>query len=342
MKLSQAAKDEKEIAIFPRTKRSDAVFGKDINEFERIKGRITHHLCTPFIKEMEFIDYCSFAKMPGIWLGSCKRKGTTIEKVVKKSRTKIIVYNHKEHLVKNCLRQLLRQEFEKFFGKCSYSMNYYKDLLRIVIPYEDDYLIALNVKPQIIADDFRHFEQDYYRIIAEKMEELKKICVEKLHKIHEEKITIEEIFANFFSDEPKLSELLAKISPKIRYVSIGTIGGIPLARFVNTDDDLFLDVFDEFEYFIEIASGLKMKDKFESLFGQTKFNLTVHENIAVMSMPMGRNFFAMMTLDKKITNTEDSNVEKMLDDEFYFPKPMSQIFDFIKNKLDVVYITTDL
>jgi len=341
MKLSQAGKDEKEIAIYPRAKRSDAEFGKDINEFERIKGRITHHLCIPFIKKMEFIDYCSFAKMPGIWLGSCKRNGTTIEKEVKILMTKI-KYNHKEHVVKNCLRQLLRREYEKFFGKCSYSMNYYKDLLRIVIPYEDDYLFILNVKPQIIADHFKHFEQDYYRIIAEKMEELQKMCVEKKHKIKEEKITNDKILDDFFYGEPKLGELLAKIGPKMRYVSIGITDGTPLARFVNTDDDLLLDKFDEFEYFIETAAGLKMKDKFESLFGQTKFNLTVYEDVAVMSMPIGRNFFTIMTLHNKINNKKASDSEKTFDKEFYFPKPMEQIFDFIEDELDMDYIPTDL
>jgi len=340
-KLSQSAKDEEEIATYPSPDDSDAEFGKPVYEFERIKGRITHHFCIPIIKKFAFIDYCSFAKMPGVWFASSKREGVTIPKSN--------VYNHKQHVVKNCLRQLIRKEYEDFFGKCHYSMTKYENNFRISLPYKKNFLIALNVQSETLNKDFSQLDQNYYCTVVQKMEKLKDLCKKKSQLFVKGKISSTEMLEDFFSTTPKhlpkLREELIKtnFNKKMRYISIGTIDGIPLARFLNTIERPLLDEFDEFEYFIETASAIKMRDHFSSFFGGTKFNLAVYEKIAVLTIPIpDTKFFALITMDNKMKDDKVSEDQNKCDHDFYFPKSLNDIDDFIKNELDVDYLTAHL
>jgi len=325
---SQAVKDEKEIATYPSSDGSDDEFRKPVYESDRIEARIKQNFCIPLFEKHNFIVYCSFAKMPGIWLASWKREGYEFP-----SRS----YNPTKHVIKNCLRQLARKEYEHFFGKCYYSMTNYNNIVRIVIPHKKIFLIALNAQLKIMKDDFRQLDQDYYRGVVQKIEELKEKCTMKSQLFKEEKISSADMLKDFFSDEPKnlleLNESLKNIdfNKKMRYIAIGTREGIPLARLVNTNKPMLLSKFDEFEYFIENASGIKMRDHFSSIFGGTKFNLVVYEKIAAMTIPVADEFFVLAIFDNKMKDKEASPDEKKCEHNLYFPESMTAINKFIKN-----------
>jgi len=341
-KVNHTTEDEKENTLSSSSNDMNTKFGKPIYDFDRIKERVTYHFCNPILAEFKFVDHCSFAKMPGVWLASKKSEE---EKSKSTNLNKIIAYNYKEHIVKNCLRQLLRKKYQHAFGKCCYSMTNYNKILRVTIPYEKKFLIILNLQLKIM-DEFDKLQECYCKVI-QTMEKLKELCNRKLQSFNNVEITSVEMLNDFFSKNPKhfpeLRKLLKDVEyKKMRYISIGAVNGIPLERLVITKERLLLDDFDEFEYFIETASGIKMRDNFSSFFEGTKFNLVVYEKIAVMTIPIpDTDFFALVTLD---VNNEDS---KNFDDEkkrdsFYFPDSMKKLFDFIDDELDAESIIGDL
>jgi len=344
-KVNHTTKDEKENMMSSDSDGMNTKFGKPIYDFDRIKERVTYHFCNPIIDKIDFVDHCSFAKMPGVWLASKKREEETSKSTNLKNKT--IAYNYKEHIVKNCLRQLLRKEYEHAFGKCCYSMTNYNNILRVTIPYGKKFLIILNLQLKIM-DEFNQLSQECYCKVIQTMEKLKELCNMKLQSFNNGEITSVEMLDDFFSKTPKhfpeLRKLLRDVNfnKKIRYISIGTVNGIPLERLVITKERLLLDDFDEFEYFVETASGIKMRGNFSSFFGGTKFNLVVYEKIAVMTIPVpDTDFFVLVTLDANNGDGKDFDDEKKRD-SFYFPDSMKKLFDFIDDKLDADSIIGDL
>jgi len=316
-----------------KDKKLKSEFAKPVYESDRIKARIKHNFCIPIVKEHNFIHECSVAKMPGILLASFKS-----ETYNPPSES----YDPEEHVTKNCLRQLARKEYEHFLGKCYYSMTSYKNTVRITIPHKKNFLIILNTQSSIMEDDFMQLVQNYYWNVVQKIEKLKLKCTTKLQLFNEGEISRKEMLEDFFSDEPKnrpeLNASLKKIgfNKKMRYIAIGTEDGIPLARVVNVNEPLLLPKFDEFEYFIETAAGITMRDKFSSILGGYKFNLVVYEKIAVLTIPeTDKKFFTLVTFDNKMKDKEASKYERDCEHEFYFPKLMDKITKFI-TKYDVM------
>jgi hypothetical protein len=231
----------------------------------------------------------------------------------------------------------------------------YESLLRISIPFEKDFMIILNMEPKILAD-FPQLIHSYYAPIIQRKKKLVLECNKKLEKIKKEKIKKSELVADFFSSKSKPSELQclledlvstnSETKKRIRYVSIGTLDGIPLARYVKKGVNLLLNPYDEFEYFIESISRMRMRQNIIKIFGNVQFTLSVYERTAILTIllsnldPTYPKLLILVSLEN-LMNDEDDKLRE-IDKEFYLPKSsIRQIFDFIDTQ-NMEYITTGL
>jgi hypothetical protein len=221
-------------------------------------------------------------------------------------------------------------------------MTDYGNILRITRPYEKNFLIILNLQPKI-RSEFEQLQEFYCKVI-QTMEQLKDLCNRKLQLFNNGEITSDEMLADFFSKIPKhFPELRRSLQDvtfdeRVHYISIGTVDGIPLERLVITEESSLLDDFDEIEYFIETAAGIKMRNMFSLHFDDIKFNIVVYEEIAIMTIPIPNTDFFVLIALKMNKKDDDDSYDEENDDEFfdklYFPKSLKRTFLFIKKKLD--------
>ena len=319
----------------------DSSWTKDtLDEFYNNNRRITFKLCWPIINENPFVDYCAFIQFPAKWLASCVRwnREERFFPKLKKFEKNLVFKNYEdyksqEHAAESCYRYLLRHDFEKkYLGKCCYLMTKYKNLCRLSIPHDERFMIILNVKS--------HFVNPYVDLVNElvpdfknKMESILPMCREKLNciadieKTTENQLSRKDVLWDFFSSKPFNKKLSAefkawfKQNKIIQYASIGTIDGIPLARYEKEMGKRLLISYDEFAFFIESTHQQNQRKKLEGIFGEVNFTISVYEKLIELTVPIGDQFL----LSVGILHDDFSR-------ERFFSSEMNQLFESIEKK----------
>lgn len=367
--LVRSQKNEEFMVIFsPNEKERDNAEKKRLmTEFFRINKLITYGFCIPLLNNLNSVYYCGFAELPGRWLASCVRHNIINRKDL---HPLIDSYDKQEHLLYSCLTHTLHLEFEKYLGKCLYSITSYERLLRISIPYENDFLVTLNLYPESFTD-FKNFFAPFYEQIKKENKKLVELCV-KENAFIEQKDSEEFVPYFFNTSNSELANLLRNCfinDNRVRYVATCGYRGLqlPLARYKRKDVELYLTPYEQIEYLIECGEGLKLREKFTEFFGPINFFVTVYEKATTLVIPVG-DFFVLISFDidklrkkafdyypqklseeekKKLSEKEKeiiSEEEEELLEEFsyYYSDSVHEIFKFIKDENRMEHITVGL
>ena len=299
-----------------------------MTEFYRNNRRITFKLCWPMINENELVYYCTFVELPGKWVASCVRWCEWEQKIFPQlEKYKKILnltkesYDSQAHAAESCYRHMVRQNFEKkYLGKCSYSVTFYQDLTRISIPYDERYMIILNVENK--------FRESYGKLLSDCLSQfliykdtIIELCDEKTEKIKSHNIPADKILWDFFSSNPKMEHLVDifkccfKTNEHIHYASLGTIEGIPLVRYEHDMSKRILISYDEFEFFIEATHRQKRRKNISEIFGDVVYTITVYEKLVEFNIPVEKNLLLVITMENNVSSKQR-----------FFPQPMDKIF----------------
>lgn len=106
-------------------------------------------------------------------------------------------------------------------------------------------------------------------------------------------------------------EMLLKLSPKIRFVSIINEFGRTLAGKLRKGTVPLFNVEEaRNEFFIE-ATTTRLRRNFESSIGKMEFTLTVNEKVMILIMPTtSANRVYYFTLDRRTTLPEISEIKE--------------------------------
>ena len=304
-----------------------------MTEFYRNNRRITYKLCWQMIDENDLVYYCAFVEFPGKWLASSVRWCEWEQKIFPKLKKykKILnltkkSYDSQAHAEESCFRHLVRQDMEKYLGKCSYSVTFYQKLTRISIPHEEKFMIILNVENE--------FKESYDKLHTDCLSQfliykntIINLCNEKIKKIKSHNIPEDKILWDFYSSDPTMKNLADtfkccfKTNENINYASLGTIEGIPLVRYEPDMKKRILISYDEFEFFIGATHRQKRREKISEIFEEVDYTITVYDKLVEFNIPLEKEFLLVIIMENNISSKQH-----------FFPPPIATIFDTIKKR----------
>ncbi|QLH02678.1 hypothetical protein C5F47_03430 [Nitrosopumilus cobalaminigenes] len=178
-------------------------FDELVTAFYKENRRLTYKLCKPIVSLHDDIFYCGVGKMPGKWIASAiqhKDKSFLVGKKPIKSLSlgsniwDSKIYSRQQHLVESSTRHLMRRELEHFLGNCKYALTHYEQMVRISIPYDEQIMIFVNAKNDMIAswkspviDIVNHVKNG--KLIKDKNTLKQKICFESDEQISKDETT---------------------------------------------------------------------------------------------------------------------------------------------------------
>lgn len=352
---------------------------KIVDDFYTNNRRISFKFCWPMLNANRLVYYCCLEQLPAKWLSSCiveEYEGKIFPQIQKyRDANKFDItkfYNSKRHAAESCYRHLLRLEFEKYLGNCFYSLTHYENLLRISIPHEDRFLILLNAYPEF-DDYYKDILNKSYKRFGEREARILDLCEKKLDDITDisptpaGKLARKDILWDFYKGkEDVFSKELRNefiscfkeenedgsvkfVNEDILYAAIGTLDGIPLARYEKDISKRKLVSYDEFKFFLHSASIQQLRQNIEKIFGKVKHTITVYEKLIELTFPISnkRDYLLVLAFENKKgveSNNEKADAKKNVDKKKtkgekeeetrnpFFPDPMKNILKFIEDR----------